>query len=148
MTVADGGHFFLNDSTYAGLDEEELRAAFTVKSPASSKGGNGGGGGGGGSGGAAAKGLMTPRGGVTKKVMLLELKRSNQISIALAKFKPKSHEQVAHALLALDESLIKVEDIARLRSCIPTPDELELLTPYLSATSASEAERVAAEARI
>ena len=60
---------------------------------------------------------------------LPDLKRSNQISIASPSSAP--HAEVRDAILALDEGLIKLEDIARLRACVPTPEEAELLAPYL-----------------
>ena len=34
-------------------------------------------------------------------------------------------------MLALDEAVIKLEDIPRLRECAPTAEELEMLQPYL-----------------
>ena len=106
------------------LDAEELRRMFTVKAP-------------------PKKSLLsTPRELLGKKkslTMLLDLKRSNQISIALAKFKC-SHAQLRDALLRLDDNVIKAEDISRIRqSCIPTTDELELLQPYLDPRSTAGA---------
>jgi len=85
--------------------------------------------------GGAAKGrsgLTTPRGvgGRAQKVAVLDLKRSNQISIALAKFKCP-HSAVRDAILRLDETIIKAEDIGRLRQCAPSGEERELLQPYL-----------------
>ena len=51
-----------------------------------------------------------------KRVMLLDLKRNNQISIALAKFR-KPNEEIVTALKKLDEKFIKLEarDLARSR---------------------------------
>ena len=48
--------------------------------------------------------------------MLLDLKRNNQISIALAKFR-KPNEEIVTALKKLDEKFIKLEarDLARSR---------------------------------
>jgi len=60
------------------------------------------------------------------KTQLLPLKRSNQVNIALVKFKC-SHERLRDAILKLDESVIKPEDVGRLRSIMPTADEMELL---------------------
>ena len=108
----------LEDSVWlqlpGAIDREEELKLFTIKAQP-------------GEGGGASKLPATPRGGV-KKVMLLELERSNQISIALAKFKPYTSVQVADAVLRLDDTIIKVEDISRLRACIPTADEIELLS--------------------
>lgn len=96
------------------IDEAELRRLFTVPTV-----------------GGAAKGrsgLTTPRGvgGRAQKVAVLDLKRSNQISIALAKFKCP-HSAVRDAILRLDETIIKAEDIGRLRQCAPSGEERELL---------------------
>ena len=102
------------------IDEGELRTLFTVKEKASSRALLGGG----------KSEPATPRGGAGKRVMLLDLKRSNQIQIALAKFK-RSHEELRDCVLRLDESVIKAEDVQKLRSCAPTAEELELLAPYL-----------------
>ena len=89
----------------AAVDEEEMKRLFTVK-PVNSGGATP----------RASKSMpATPRGGQGKKVMLLDLKRSNQISIALAKFK-STHEALRDAVLRLDEALIKPEDIQKLVS--------------------------------
>ena len=42
--------------------------------------------------------------------MLLDLKRSNQIMIAIAKFK-KTHTELRDCVLMLNEAVIKAEDI-------------------------------------
>jgi len=70
-----------------------------------------------------------------KKVMLLDLKRSNQINIALAKFRKQGTnvgEEVVAALRKLDDKFIKLEDIPRMRDLVPTAEETEMLAPYLS----------------
>ena len=69
-----------------------------------------------------------------KKVMLLDLKRSNQINIALAKFRKQGTnvgEEVVAALRKLDDKFIKLEDIPRIRDLVPTAEETEMLAPYL-----------------
>jgi len=57
--------------------------------------------------------------------MLLDLKRSNQINIALAKFRKQGTnvgEEVVAALLRLDDKFIKLEDIPRIRDLVPTAE--------------------------
>ena len=57
------------------------------------------------------------------QVMLLDLKRSNQINIALAKFRKQGTnvgEEVVAALRKLDDKFIKLEDIPRMRDLVPT----------------------------
>jgi len=67
-----------------------------------------------------------------KKVMLLDLKRSNQINIALAKFRCANvGEEVVAALRKLDDKFVKLEDIPRMRDLVPTAEETEMLAPYL-----------------
>ena len=69
-----------------------------------------------------------------KKVMLLDLKRSNQINIALAKFRKQGTnvgEEVVAALRKLDDKFIKLEDIPRIRDLVPSAEETEMLAPYL-----------------
>ena len=58
------------------------------------------------------------------------------VQIALAKFKC-SHEAVRDALLRLDEDVIKVDGIHRLRECAPSAEELERLAPYASDDAAA-----------
>ncbi|EOD08254.1 hypothetical protein EMIHUDRAFT_460000 [Emiliania huxleyi CCMP1516] len=62
---------------------------------------------------------------------LLDVKRSNQIQIALAKFKGRG---ILAAVLALDETVRKPrtasDDIARLRECSPSAEEAEMLSPF------------------
>jgi len=103
--------------TPKGIDEEALKALFTLKVVGLGRKNS-------------ATGLVAPKGGGDKKVMLLDIKRSNQIQIALAKFK-KSHEEMRDCILSLDEGVIKVEDVNKLKSCVPTAEERELLQPYL-----------------
>mmetsp|Transcript_75188 Transcript_75188/g.149293 ORF Transcript_75188/g.149293 Transcript_75188/m.149293 type:complete len:497 (-) Transcript_75188:583-2073(-) len=105
------------------LDADELRRLFTVKAVEPK---------------ASTRNLL---GAKSKKTMLLDLKRSNQICIALAKFKG-THAQVRDALLRLDDGMIKSEDIPKLRNCVPTDEEKEMLTPYMSSdTEASKLEK-------
>ena len=114
----------------APIDPDELKRLFTVQTSSGARTARG-------SvpptpRGDSASNLATPRGGGGRgqRVMLLDLKRSNQICIALAKFKG-GHSAVRDALLTLDETIIHAEDIQKLRTCAPTAEELELLAPYL-----------------
>jgi hypothetical protein len=101
----------------APFDETELKSLFTVR-PAARKPSMA----------AAAPAAPT----VTSKGAraLLDLKRSNQIQIAISKFRGRD---MRAAVLALDEAVVKLEDIPRLRECAPTPDEMDMLQPYAEA---------------
>uniref|UniRef100_A0A6V2PDY2 FH2 domain-containing protein n=1 Tax=Emiliania huxleyi TaxID=2903 RepID=A0A6V2PDY2_EMIHU len=99
------------------IDEAALRELFTVKAaggqkPTAAPAG-------GGAGGSAVKKEQQPA--------LLDVKRSNQIQIALAKFKGRG---ILAAVLALDETVLKQDDIARLRECSPSAEEVEMLSPF------------------
>ena len=63
----------------------------------------------------------------------------SQVQIALKKFKGVA---IQEALLRLDESVLKLEDLPRLRECAPSAEELELLAPYLEAAEGSELDKV------
>lgn len=91
------------------LETEELKKLFTVQP--------------------VAKGGAKTEGAVLKEPkfqQLLDLKRSNQINIALVKFKC-THEHLRDGLLRLDEKVIKAEDVGRLRQMMPTTEEVEML---------------------
>jgi hypothetical protein len=108
----------LNNSIWSKLpdcevDEEELKRLFTIKTGPKKT--------------ASVKDVAQT---ANKRVMLLDLKRNNQISIALAKFR-KPNEEIVTALKKLDEKFIKLEDIPRLRDLTPTAEEREMLAPYL-----------------
>ncbi|KAL3899655.1 MAG: hypothetical protein SGPRY_012607, partial [Prymnesium sp.] len=89
------------------LHEDELRTLFKVQPLKSSK--------------SVAEPARS-----SSKAQLLDLRRSNQINIALVKFKC-SHEELRDAALKLDERVIKPEDVGRLRKIMPTAEEVEML---------------------
>ena len=73
------------------------------------------------------------------KVQLLDLKRSNQVNIALARFRSVAGpSEVAAAVARMDEKVITADDISRLQACAPTAEEIELLRRYIDGTDAAE----------
>eukprot|EP01099_Mayorella_cantabrigiensis_P003751 TRINITY_DN2824_c0_g1_i1.p1 TRINITY_DN2824_c0_g1~~TRINITY_DN2824_c0_g1_i1.p1 ORF type:complete len:479 (-),score=146.88 TRINITY_DN2824_c0_g1_i1:27-1436(-) len=63
------------------------------------------------------------------KVQLLDMKRSNNISIILSQFK-MSHSEIRQALVQMDESKLDYDALEALKKCMPTDEETEMLASF------------------
>jgi hypothetical protein len=116
--------------------EAELRTLFEVKAAPKPSGG-------GAASAAPRKSSVSGAAGAAAagggKVQLLDLKRSNQVNIALARFRSVAGpSEVAAAVARMDEKVITADDISRLQACAPTAEEIELLRRYIDGTDAAE----------
>jgi len=64
-------------------------------------------------------------------VQVLDTKRSNNVSIMLARFKGLEHSQIKKAILDLDEKILSVEALQSIKMFVPTPEEIEQLKEHL-----------------
>uniref|UniRef100_K3WRK7 FH2 domain-containing protein n=1 Tax=Globisporangium ultimum (strain ATCC 200006 / CBS 805.95 / DAOM BR144) TaxID=431595 RepID=K3WRK7_GLOUD len=73
----------------------------------------------------------SPR-GKSKNIQLIDLKRANNLAIALANFKinSKGHEQIVHDIVCLNDKVVHAELLACLQRFFPTEDERKMLQTY------------------
>jgi hypothetical protein len=62
-------------------------------------------------------------------VALLDMQRSNNIAIALSRFKA-TNEQICEAIISLDELLLSLEQLQMLLSLLPNTEELKMLRAF------------------
>lgn len=55
-------------------------------------------------------------------VNLLDTKRANHMGIALGRLKV-DYSSLKHAIIELDDSVLSVEQLQMLKTCLPTPEE-------------------------
>jgi hypothetical protein len=66
-------------------------------------------------------------------VKLLNPKRAYGIDIGLARFR-RSHQSIRDAIACMETSM-GLEQLTQLRALVPTPDEIEAVTSYVTANS-------------
>ncbi|KAF1320347.1 Cortactin-binding protein 2, partial [Globisporangium splendens] len=72
----------------------------------------------------------SPR-GKSKNIQLIDLKRANNLAIALVNFKINSnYEQIVHDIVCLNEKVVHAELLACLQRFFPTEDERRMLQSY------------------
>lgn len=72
----------------------------------------------------------TVGGGAPSVVTLVDGQRGQNVAIAIARFRPLTHEALRDAILSMDEKALPVEKVTTLLKCIPTPEEIEMVQGY------------------
>jgi hypothetical protein len=63
-------------------------------------------------------------------VSLLDGQRAQNVAIAIARFRPLSHEALRDAIYALDEKVLPVDKVTAMLKVLPTPEEAEAVQSY------------------
>jgi hypothetical protein len=67
----------------------------------------------------------------TSDIRLIELKRANNIAIALAQFRSfRSYEELCEAVTSQDRTRLNAEKLLNMRNLLPTTDELDAIKRY------------------
>lgn len=62
---------------------------------------------------------------------VVDSKRQQNVSIGIARFR-RSHEDVAEAIVRLDQSFLTPDTVHNLLDLIPTPEEMEMMESFLT----------------
>ena len=80
---------------------------------------------------AAAKALPARKKSLDQQVQLVDGRRANNVNISLAQFKAfKSYDDLADAIVRMDETHLTLEKLQNLQLLLPTAQEMKQLKSY------------------